>query len=294
MAKKQKQKQWFKKHLAYSYRNVEGTALGIALGAEDVKCHNKDDEGMVEMLHRYLRQLPNGEAIIAEQTAKQFPEGWKKQETERRARDSAALEAVFKAIAQPAGKNDVECEQAMTLAILTFKKYLADENSPDNIIKTGKHFNHLLLAEALYLFSQHYISFGGFDSVKNNAVWRKVIGTIERYVPAATAQALCTGLGKIVDDHGKLIRSLTFYNKHSRKPTSYFPLDANPCSRLGEEIAVTSYTNATSDSKVVGVGTHLAQACKGYVQQKHQTCNAYIALSAQPSIAASVASAARP
>lgn len=225
----------------YSGRKIEGTALQMALGAEDVKYHD-DEECMVEMIHKYLKQLPNGEAIIAEQTAKQFPEGWEQKEEERQARDHAALVRVINVIANPPGANDTERNTATENAIQAFRDYLAAENKgAGKIFRTGKHFNHQLLVEAFDLYNQNYDSVGGYDSAKNNAVWRKVIGTIERYVPAATAQALCTGVGTIVDEKGKLQRKLTLHNYHSNRAISYFPLDGDSASVLGRDFAVYGY-----------------------------------------------------
>jgi hypothetical protein len=53
--------------------------LQLALGAEDVQYHD-DEECMTEMLMHYLKQLPNGDALIAQQIAEQFPEGWEEKE----------------------------------------------------------------------------------------------------------------------------------------------------------------------------------------------------------------------
>ncbi len=217
----------------YSGRKIAGTALQLALGAEDVKYHD-DEECMVEMIDKYLKQLPNGEEIIAEQTAKQFPDGWQAEEEKRVARDLEKLNEVFDTIEKSANPADWK------EAINGLRNYLAFENK-SNIIRTGKHFNHQLLVEVFDLYNQNYGSFGGwFDSAKNNAIWHKVIGTIERYVPAATAQALCTALNTIVDEKGKLQRKLTLRNYPSGREISYFPLDTDSGSMLGRDFAVYS------------------------------------------------------
>ncbi len=247
----------------YSGRKIEGTALQMALGAEDVKYHD-DEVCMVEMIHKYLKQLPNGEAIIAEQTAKQLPEGWQVKEEQRAMRDSDVLHVVINTIAN--SENPAEWEKA----IHTLRNYLAFENK-SNVIQTGKHFNHQLLVEALDLFVQNYNEFGGLNSAKNNAVWRKVIGTIERYIPAATAQTLCTGVGTIVEEKSKLKRSLTLHNYHSGRGISYFPLDTNSDSVLGQDFAVCSYYGGAGLDATEVIFDRVAVCKDGVLQNLCQT-----------------------
>jgi len=124
-------------------RKLQGTALQIALGAEDVNLYANSGqllgEGMVEMLQRYLRKLPDGEAEIARQTLKQFPIGWEEQEEKEHAADLNALRRVRDAI--KASSNNEEFQAA----ILEFKNHLA----PQEVITTGKHWNAKLLQAAL-------------------------------------------------------------------------------------------------------------------------------------------------
>ncbi len=104
--------------------------------------HHDNEECMAEMLERYLRQLPNGEQIIAAQIHEQFPEGWEEAEKARAKRDDDALKKVFAAI-KASGEGD-NCEAA----VKEFKDYLEKENKGRGIIKSGKHFNHQLIASA--------------------------------------------------------------------------------------------------------------------------------------------------
>jgi hypothetical protein len=63
--------------------------------------------------------------------------------------------------------------------------------------------------------------------------WQKVIGYIQRYLPACYAQAFCQGLYDIVDEGKKLSRSLEHqYNKYNKR-VKFYPLDLNPVFRLG-------------------------------------------------------------
>ena len=58
---------------------VEGTAYRLALGAEDVKAQ-ENEECMAEMLARYIKFLPDSQAILAKQYQVQFPEGYELKE----------------------------------------------------------------------------------------------------------------------------------------------------------------------------------------------------------------------
>ena len=203
----------------YSGRKIYGSALQLALGAEDVRYHD-DEECMAEMIQRYLSKLPKGEEIMAEQIAAQFPKGYEEQEKARETNDLQALEKVIDAIA--ISQNDADCEGALQ----AFRDYL----QPHGTIKTGKHFNAQLLVKAFDLYDRNYYRFDGDDSRKNNLCWRKVIGYIQRFLPACYAQAFCQGIYSIVEGKEKLTRNLKFRDD---KNVAFFPLDSDPRFRLG-------------------------------------------------------------
>ena len=213
------------------------------------------EENMAEMIQRHLSALEDGEALIKEQITEQFPEGWDQKEREREKRDKDALHEIIAAIAH--SNTDEDCASALQ----KFRDYL--EYMKNEVIKTGKHFNHQLLVEAFKMHEEAYNDFGGWDSRKNNLFWRKVIGFIERYLPSCDAQAFCQGTYDIVENGEKLKRSLKFrYNNDL-----FFPLDSNPAVRLGNEYAA------------AGWGGWRARAVyyKLYVEQKLQTCRTYAA-----------------
>lgn len=218
------------KVIDYSGRKIYGTALQMALGAEDVR-HHEDEECMVEMIQKYLKNLQNGESIIAKQTKDQFPEGWQKLEKERAKRDSEALRKVIQAIAN-AGPND-NCEEALQI----FREYL----KPKGIIKAGKHFNALLLLEAFELYNKNYTNFCGVGGYKNALFWSKVIGYIQRYCPSCYAQVFCQGIEKITFNKKKLKRKLNFHYSDD----VFFPLDLNPL-RLGYDFGGWRYATSRS------------------------------------------------
>lgn len=210
----------------YSGRTIRGTALKIALGAEDVSINGKDEE-MVEMIKRYLKTLSNGEEEIAKQQKEQFPEGWEEKEKERAKNDSAALHKIVSAIGN--SKAGEDCETALE----EFRNYL----KPKDIITTGKHFNVQLLVEAFKLYDRNYSRFGDFGSRKNHLFWCKVIGYIQRFLPACYAQAFCDTFYSVVKMREPLSRDLQLINIDSY----FYPLDSNPSFRLGYHFGVWDY-----------------------------------------------------
>jgi hypothetical protein len=212
----------------YSGRTIYGAALQIALGAEDVKYHD-DEECMAEMLMRYLKQLPNGAAIIQQQIAEQFPDGWEEQEKERAKRDLAALKKVVGAYVSYSQDGD-NCDAD----IQAFQKYLDDENKSIGVIKTGKHFNVQLLVDVFNLHAEKYNQFGVWWVIGPISIsfWRTIIRSIERYFPACYAQVLCQGVDVIVNAREKLSRRMTL--RYWPK-VAFFPLDSDPEFQLGQE-----------------------------------------------------------
>jgi hypothetical protein len=181
------------------------------------------EENMAEMIQRHLSALEDGEALIKEQITEQFPEGWEQKEKEREQRDKDALHEVISAIAN--SNTDKDCASALQ----KFRYYL--EYMKNEVIKTGKHFNHQLLVEAFKMYGEKYNDFGGLDSRKNNLFWREVIGFIERYLPSCDEQAFCQHTYYIVEDGEKLKRSLKFRVDSDL----FFPLDFNPTFRWGND-----------------------------------------------------------
>jgi hypothetical protein len=212
----------------YSDRTLEGAPYHIALGAEDVAVYSS--EGMAEMIRGYfLKVFDNNEEhamrAIKKQEGEQFPTGWEIKEKERQTKDIQALQAVFKAIQD--SKNDNDCEEALQ----KFREYL----KPKEIIKQGKHFNIELMIKAFELFDRHYDKFGGEKGRKNILFWRKVIGYIQRYLPACYAQIFCSGLYRVLHDYKGWWRDTIFLFNYKE---SYYPLDQHSTFRLGYEYAV--------------------------------------------------------
>lgn len=177
-------------------RLLKGTALQLALGAEDVK-YDKYEKAIAEMLIKYLKQESDGETLITQQIKAQFPEGWEASEKARAERDNVAINKVFDDIYS--AKNDAEITQAVNV----FKAYLARENKGDDeskVFKQGKYFNMDIYIKALRLYDAFYDRNGGSgNSARNLACSRNVIGCIQRYFSTPYMQVTAQGIYYIVD-----------------------------------------------------------------------------------------------
>jgi len=205
----------------YSGRQIEGTAFALALGAEDIE--------MCEMITPYFNRLTDqdGETERLKQYQAQFPEQEeKKEEKDEVKREDTPDIVMLKQLMQTISisNTDEECEPALA----AFREFL----KPKGVIKTGKHFNANLLLKAFQLYDENYMDFGHWNSRKNNLCWRKVVGYIQRFLPACYAQAFCQGLYGLVERGDKLKRSLNFLYDPG---IFFFPLSS---SGVGYEYAV--------------------------------------------------------
>ena len=221
----------------YSGRTIEGTALRMALGAEDVSRLEHKGEGMAEMIESYLVQLPNGKQEIIKQKKKQFDKNYLATEEKNAQEDLEALHQIVNAI-EHAGpghiienaKQELIISPELDLELKKFRKYL--DIKLHHVVSTGKHFNTQILVAALDLYNKKYEIFGGYNSNKNNLFFRQVIGYIQRFLPACVAQAFCQSLYLVEESNKPLKRKLTFLNG-----PAYYPLDSNPLLRLGYNFA---------------------------------------------------------
>jgi len=233
----------------YSGRQIEGTAFQLALGAEDTQ--------MCEMIAPYFNRLTDraGEAEKLKQYQIQFPEQEEKAEVIREdTPDIAALKQLIQTIRT--SNTDEECEPALA----AFREFL----KPKGVIKTGKHFNAELLLTAFQLYDESYVD---WNSRKNNLCWCKVVGYIQRFLPACYAQAFCRGLSGLVERGDKLRRSLEFLYDPG---VFFFPLSSSP-SGLGYEYAGRPdlpFGCARSARR----WTVTVEAFKTYIKQKRAYC----------------------
>ncbi len=190
---------------------VEGTPLGIALGAEDVNVYdqygNLRGTGMVEMLLRYLRRLPDSEELIISQTLKQFPEGWEAREEKRHAADLIALRKVRDAII---ASSDYE---ACKKAIREFKIHLA----PKKVITDGKHWNAKLLQAAFEKKSNLY-----FYNNRKALFYCEIVNYIQFLAPANYGMAQAQGFKNLVENGENFKRDFKYQNGTDH----YYPLNS--------------------------------------------------------------------
>ena len=239
---------------AYSGHIIEGTALQMALGARDFRIQN-NEEGMVEMLDRYLKTLPDGEINIKDQVERQFPNGLLQD-------DNLEYVPVLRAVVDKikVSKKDEDCEKVLQI----FRDFLKPKDviKTKDIIKTGTHFNDSLLFSALRHYNDNFNNFGGRNSRKNNLFWRKVIGYIQRFLPACYAQAMCQGLHFIISKDQKLTRSLNI-TIDSKNHYSFFPLvSSGLAASLGYEYAIGFQYGAKLDHTHGAVASDLFEKLK--------------------------------
>jgi hypothetical protein len=247
-------------HISYVYsgHRIKGTALQVALGAEDVSRATHPDEGMAEMLMGELRKLPEGEIHIRKQIDAQFSEGWEAIEEKRHAKDLIELCKVRNAITASTNNNDPK----LIAAIQEFKEYL----EPKDIIETGKHWNAWLLHAAIQLGYNEYYN----DARKDNFFYDQVIGSINTHAPTNYAMAQAQGLSYLLNPE-KFNRSL----KYRQGAGSYFPLSSVPRFRLGVDSWVDGDCGTVEALGYSTTGRLLSIRLGNLVTQKHQRCEAY-------------------
>lgn len=113
--------------------------------------------------------------------------------------------------------------------IYKFRNYL----EPKKSITFGKYSNSSMLIKIFQLYEENYFLFGSWNSNKNNLIWRKIKGYIERYLTANLAQAASQGFFKIIRCGEKLNRSFLINGYQN-----FFPLDTDPCDRLGFDYSI--------------------------------------------------------
>ncbi|ABS78544.2 hypothetical protein CbuD7D7780_11750 (plasmid) [Coxiella burnetii] len=213
---------------------LEGTAFQLAARVTE-------DDKMAAMIAKYLDEYyPYVDADHPGEKLKQ-DQDWlaanAANETKREQQDIAALDKMFNAIQNADDKvcervlneeetiiaDDKEAEPLLK-ALNDFRNYLI----PKEVV-TGKQFNIQLLIQAFQFYDKNYETFGGFNSPKNNLCWRKVIGFMQRFLPAHYAQAFAQGTYYIVVNGEEVCRRFDFRYGDG----SYFPLDSDPNFRMG-------------------------------------------------------------
>jgi hypothetical protein len=245
----------------YSGRIIYGSALQIALGADDVSFFT-DCESMAEMIERYFITLPESEMEIKKQIEAQFPFDLITRQSEQNRNDLFVLQMVMNAFLEC--KNDVELKNAIN----TFKNDLAQRIRKP--INEGRHFNTALLKTAFEFYFQHY---NEFEMEKNRVFWVNVIGYIQRFFPACYAQAFSQRLDYLVMLEEEPHRSLAL--RYSEN-VSFFPLDLNKNYRLGYDYAIYNGSATADPVKNPKNLDHIVYYVLSFLQMKEHALSNFI------------------
>lgn len=223
----------------YSGRTIIGTAFQAALGAED--------ERMWAMIQPYFTQLESAiEGFSAQEEMKkqfngQFPEGL----TDAPASD---LQPFYNELATAISNS----EDSGDAAIEAFRSKITERKE----VKSGKHFNMQHLIAAYLAYIDNFDTLATWDN--RDKFWQKVIGYVQRQMPANYAQAHCSGIQNVLGDANQFKRA--FGLSGGRK---FFPLAASV--GLGFDFGVYSYgLGRVAALRVVSYAAWLSN----YVEQK--------------------------
>lgn len=208
----------------YSGRTItEDTLLRAALRAGDVE--------MCQMLIPYFYLIPEGRQELEMQFSEVFPEGIETHELELQgmAFNFNKIMAAFR------GANLADRQAALD----EFRRQFTELSNNEKIFN----LHHLLQAfEAYSILWGHYKTDAtDRNYAKRNEFWCKIIGFIQRFMPACYAQACAQGLYNLVRvdqldswSPEALQRSFDFKSGDG----AYFPLSPNPHSGLGFDFAI--------------------------------------------------------
>lgn len=247
----------------YANREITGTALQLALGAKDVKCHEDQTGTLLEMIMRYLSfHFLDGKTIIAQQINEQFPAGWETAHQARVERDQAALNTFVQALVN--SENPADWEEAAVV----YRNHFHHEHKNRGIIKTGFHHHDAIVTNWLRAHLDHFHDFGNrIDSPKNIFLWEKG-SYCQRDLTAVNGMFLTHNTYSGVIHGQSLERRLDLLNVEG----SLFPLDLNPNSRLGYDYAV----GLEDDTQGEGARWRLYTFLTTYNLEKDRTCRKLI------------------
>jgi hypothetical protein len=137
-----------------------------------------------------------------------------------KAASNSDFDIAFEALKKCAVLNNIISVHEVNIELLKALYHFRYHLEPKTSFLMGTHFNHLLLAEAISLYIQNFAYFGNNFNPKNAFTWQKIIGYIERFVPACDAKMLAHGIVPIYQLNEKIPRSLNFNDGKGK----YFPL----------------------------------------------------------------------
>ena len=163
----------------FSGRMIQATAFQAALGAEDTR--------MWRMMIPYFE---NDDAI-RNQFKQQFPDGFNNNPDENL---QICYNELIKAIIEDSDNGHKALEE-----------FKADIQTNQKVVQ-GKHFNMRHLVAAYQAYTSHYLSLG--TEANRKLYFVKVIGLLQKEMPAHYAQAYCSGLMSLEADPESFERTL--------------------------------------------------------------------------------------
>jgi hypothetical protein len=192
------------------------TVISVIASASDEDCKNTNSiDTEVFMISRDNTHKQKNEvseivqAVIKAKTDKSFEDAFEKMETY---------------IRENKWWSDKPSHFSILKAIYKFRNYL----EPKGVITSGKHFNYKLFSEAVALYSEKSLNFNR-SKHKEDISFQKVIGYIERFLPACDAQVIAQAVWDISELSDKKPRSLAF----SHGGRAYYPFAVNDFVELG-------------------------------------------------------------
>jgi len=183
---------------------IKGTPLQIAAAALDVGYHD-GEEGMVEMLIRHMKKLPNGESIIAKQLKERFPDDYEDHSDTIDKINLSELDIVFHSIKQFDGLTINGTHPKFALDI-----FLAKQSATNS----GLNFSNKSLITSLRFYDKHYIKYDAYHPIINwgakparlSFTWSNLIGTLQDSFPDNILLALQQGISHITNEQKHLDR----------------------------------------------------------------------------------------
>lgn len=216
---------------------IKGTVYQIAL-------HEGDNELIDDVIKPAFERLHDDLETMEEQRKTWLPDGWMKAEEKSCESALTAIDKVFTAFKNASNPNDVTelpqhpytmtiNNQEVSKALKAFRKAVdAFYHPTDKVITSGRDPIIKLLERVINRYEENYEILGGYDTPRNNALLRSVVGYCQRSAPINFMQAFAMGTYYIVEKKKKLIRSFEYRNWSGH---TILPLDLDPNFRLGYE-----------------------------------------------------------
>ncbi len=221
----------------YSGRIIQATPFQATLGAEDSL--------MWEMMIPYFKRLEQDQRnplegktareVMLEQFNEQFPDGLIGAEQVQK--EYAEIKAYYDTLV-----TNIADEEGAEAKEKILDEFRVNINTAGTTVRSGKHFNMQHLLAAYHTYNDKFNELGTWDN--RDLFWVKVIGFVQRQIPAHYAQAHCNGLRQVAACADNFRRTLKLGSG------VFFPLSGGG---LGFDFAVYSYYDAGARGQRSGV-----------------------------------------